>query len=500
MERTACSLLAAALTIYASFAACSCRAQVLAPVSKAASKHALQSPARYINLLSIEDSQHIGDPYVLRFDGSYYLYLSGGRVWSSTDLVHWTHHSVRLPAGKEPEAPAAFVFDGYIYVTNNDIGLLRSRTPLGPYEYISDFKDERGKPQKLFDPMIFQDSDGRVYLYFSSRAAHGIYGVELDRADLTRFLSSPTHFFSFNSSHLWERSGARNNYSNVSWLEAPWMTKRNVTYYLQYFASGTDWNTYAVGVYTAKHPLGPFTYDPKSPILSSRHGLIEGTGHHCIVQAKDGSVWALYTVLYRNWNRHEGLGRRIGMDPVGFDAQGHMYVQGPSETPQWAPGVKAEPWIENNSASIPLSIDASYQVSSEGRGRNAPYAFDNNVRTWWEPAETDATPSITLDLGDKTSEDAEQQYTTDATRILFLHRAAGTSPYLYTIEVSRDGKSYRMVVDQSANGSFNSVAYDEIEPTEGRFVRITFRGWLPNEPLEVAEFTVFGKPIEHVVK
>jgi hypothetical protein len=63
--------------------------------------------------------------------------------------------------------------------------------------------------------------------------------------------------------------------------------------------------------------------------------------------------------------------RHIGMGPVGFDEQGNMFIKGPTETPQWAPGVKAKPWKDNDSGSIPLTEDKNYIVSSEAPGRNA---------------------------------------------------------------------------------------------------------------------------------
>ena len=63
-------------------------------------------------------------------------------------------------------------------------------------------------------------------MYYS---ADGVYGVELDQNDLRKFKSAPTHFFRFEPSHIWERSGDRNECSKLSWIEAPWMTKHNGT-------------------------------------------------------------------------------------------------------------------------------------------------------------------------------------------------------------------------------------------------------------------------------
>jgi xylan 1,4-beta-xylosidase len=44
--------------------------------------------------------------------------------------------------------------------------------------------------------------------------------------------------------------------------------KRKGTYYLHYSASGTQWKTYADGYFTAKSPLGPFSYAPNNPLLA----------------------------------------------------------------------------------------------------------------------------------------------------------------------------------------------------------------------------------------
>ena len=228
---------------------------------------------RYVNPLTIEDTRSIADPTVLRFQGKYYLFLSGGFTWSSDDLVHWKHQPATMPAGSRVTAPAAFEYQGYVYLTGNDTGLFRSRHPVGPWEYIGDFEDDQGMKMLLFVTMVFVDGDGRVYAYYSGRHTDGIYGVELDRKDLTHFAAPPKKLWTFNSAHIWERYGDNNEGTQLSWLEALWMTKRNGKYYLQIFRAGHRVEkTYAVGVYTAKSPLGPFTYAPRNPILVHQNG------------------------------------------------------------------------------------------------------------------------------------------------------------------------------------------------------------------------------------
>ena len=152
----------------------------------------------------------------------------------------------------------------------------------------------------VFDPAFFVDEDDRVYLYYAGGGGGGIYGAELDPTDVRKLLAPAEHFFRFEKPHIWERYGSRNEVSAESWLEGPWMTKRNGTYHLQYAAPGTEWKSYAVGVYRGKNPLGPFTYYTGSPILVHRNGLINGSGHHSVVEGPDGTLWAIYTLLYRN--------------------------------------------------------------------------------------------------------------------------------------------------------------------------------------------------------
>ena len=173
-----------------------------------------------------------------------------------------------------------------------------------------------------------------------------------------------------------------------------------------------------------------------------------------------------------------------------------MFINGPSETPQWAPGVKPRPWEDNDSGSFQLSEDKNYKVSSEAPGRDAPYAFDNNIRTFWAWAEDDAEPSLALDLGAESS----QQYIVDSARILFelpggLNRR-GNAPRIrqYKIEVSPDGQTFTTAVDKTGNDKDNAVEFDEIDPVECRHVRLTITGWPKDLPRGVIEFTVFGRP------
>jgi xylan 1,4-beta-xylosidase len=482
---------------------------------------------RYCNPLPIEASSqdgspqgiNLGDVTVVREGDSYYMFNTGGGAWVSQDLVTWKYKPVT--GARVPVAPHVVKYNGVFYMSGNNSPLYRAPAILGPYELAGPWLDETGQPwhgvsngkpwDGAFDVDIFIDDDNKPYLYFPGRSTDGIYVVPLDAKDLTRFAAAPKHLITFNRSHKWEHWGEANEYSNIAWIEGPWVIKHNGTYYLEYSASGTQWLSYATGVYTSKSPLGPFKYSPGNPVLRKISGVVTGTGHGSVVKAPDGNWWQFYTIVLSN----PPGGRRLGMDPVGFDASGNLFVHGPSETPQWAPGVVADPAHNNDSGSIPLTINKMRAMNQRGSfssqrpGHDAAYATDNVNGTWWEPAEGDAQPSITVDLGSITEFDPVQEFIVDSMRIEFVARGrfgrgssvpatTGPAAHQYRIETSSDGKTFTTILDKTKNTVTKYTEFEELPPTRCRFVRLTMTGWprTGDSPFGVMEFTVFGKPVE----
>ena len=442
-----------------------------------------------------------------------------------------------------PVAPTVVKFNGAYYMCgNNDNGgaLFRAPGPLGPYTNIGNWKntgDATTGWKNAFDMDLFVDDDNQPYVLFSGRSTAGVFMAPLDPADLTRFAALPKNLFAFNSAHVWERYGEMNEYPDVSWIEGPWLFKRNGAYYVEYSASGTQWLTYATGVYSARSALGPYKYSPTNPVLRKTTGVVTGPAHGSAVLGPDGNWWQFYTIVLAN----PPGGRRIGMDPIGFDKDGNMFVRGPTETPQWAPGVVADPASDGDSGSIPITVNklramnALSSFSSERPGHEAAYAIDNSSGTWWEPATNDDHPTLTLDLSPATRFDPVEQFRIDSCRIEFMAgggfgggfgrgglgrggfgRGAGgggpgfgapaaaeaVSPgtnavvvaHQYKIEASLDGTNYTTVLDKTSNTVTKYTEFEEIPPTVCRFVRFTMTGWPRGTPLGIIEFTVFGKP------
>ena len=486
---------------------------------------------RYCNPLPIEATSrdgspqgvNLGDVTVVREGDQYYMFTTGGGAWVSSDFVDWKYHAVEVRGARVPVAPHVTKYRGAFYMSGNSAPLYKAAEILGPYELVGPWMNEKGEPWKglsnghpwtgAFDVDIFIDDDNKPYLYAPGRSTDGVYVMPLKPGELNRFAAAPKHLFGFNPEHRWERWGEFNEYSHEAWIEGPWMFKRNGIYYLEYSGSGTQWVSYATGVYTARSPLGPFTYPPGNPVLRKTAGIVTGPGHGCVVRGPDGNWWQFYTVVYSN----PPGGRRIGMDPIGFDANGNMFVHA-SETPQWAPGVVSDPARNGDSGSIPLSVHKLHNLNQRGRfssqrpGHDAVYALDDSNGTWWEPAEDDAQPSLTIDLGSTTEWASEQLFTVDSSRILFTARGGfggrgqqpppqpptGSPAFRYKIETSRDGETFATLVDKTGNTTTKYTEFDELPPTQCRFVRLTITDWphIANAPLGITEFTVFGKALE----
>jgi hypothetical protein len=480
--------------------------------------------ARYCNplpMVTAPGGNASGDVTVIHEKGTYYMFCTGGGAWVSDNMLDWAYHRVE----NVPVAPDVVKFNGSFYMCGNDGPLFKADNPLGPYTSLGDWKntpDVAGGWNGAFDMEIFIDEDNKPYLYYAGRGVSGIFVVQLDPKDLTRFAGPVRHLIGFNSDHIWERYGEMNEYTEVAWVEGPWLQKHNGIYYLQYSASGTQWKTYAEGYYTSKSPMGPFSYAPNNPLLRKTDGLVTGTAHGCIVEGPDKNLWQFYTIVLSN----PPGGRRIGMDRIVFDKDGNMSVR-VTDTPQWAPGVVSDPG-NGDSQSIPVSINkframnALSRVSSEQPGRDAAYAVDNSSGTWWQPLPSDTMPALTIELSPATRFDVVQLFTIDGVRLLFNSRrgfgrpplaevsANGSAPvsastssqqpmpdvYQYKIDVSLDGKTYNTVLDQSKNAISRNTCFEEIPPAKCRFVRLTMINWPKTTPLGIIEFTVFGKPAD----
>jgi len=235
-------------------------------------------------------------------------------------------------------------------------------------------------------------------------------------------------------------------------------------------------------------PLGPFAKQRRNPILIAGEGVVNGTAHHSIVEGPGKTLWCFYTTRVRNEANCE---RRIGMDPAGIDENGELFVAGPTETPQYAPGLRPDPARENGTGLAPLSVDCWATASSSSEGRDPVYAVDNSVNTWWQAA---GEPPQWLEV------DLRGEYLIHSARTMFADRGldykAGVvpAPYRYRILGSRDDKTWELLCDKSANAEERHIVLDRFTPAWCRRALLEILAVPPGMKTAVWEFTVFGWP------
>jgi xylan 1,4-beta-xylosidase len=437
------------------------------------------------------------DPSVIHYQGRFFLFVSmSGGFWHSIDLKNWDF--VATPTLPNYDyAPDVRVIDDHMVVcashpTKNG-NFYRTTDPLrGQWEEIPGVL-------KIWDPNLFQDDDGRVYLYWGCSDKTPIQGVELDRNTFHPIGEPVAFIHGDNKTHGWERRGKDFNPDNdkrsiflkpfVSanpFIEGAWMTKHNGRYYLQYSAPGTEMHTYSDGYYVADAPLGPFTYAPSSPFSSKPGGFMPAAGHGSTFQDAHGNWWHIATMRISQAFMFE---RRIGFFPAGFDADGVLFCnQEFADYPMTIPDGPADPWSLSAKAML-LNPGAPTTASSSDPDHGPQLAVDEDATTWWVAA--DASPgqwvqtelppgstvsSIQVNIAEHelrpTTKRSRKETTMTALWQRHINQTEPATPFL--VQVSNDRTDWTTLYDSRATGESRSHVFIELDkPTEYRYVRVT---------------------------
>lgn len=432
-----------------------------------------------------EQFRELADPTAVWHEGKWYLYPSVDMAWVSEDQgATWQHHPLNIR--DVGYAPTVVKHQGrFLLLASNNSPLFASDSPLGPFEELGTIViPEEAKAPEITDPMLFSDDDGRLFFYWGCTPTEGIWAAELDAKHPTKLLGKPIRAIPFRPDiHPWERVGDWNQNPNVGWIEGAWMLKRDGTYYLTYSAAGTEHRTYAMGCYTSKSPLGPFAPQKRNPILRSPDGLVTGTAHGCIVAGPGDDLWAFYCV--RAAVAH-GFERRVGFDRAEIDADGELFVPAATSTPQWAPGSGKR----GDTGWLPLNLGVQTLASSCAPNLPGRFATDNELRTWWQPAEGDAQPVLSCRF--------TSPATIRATRVIWrdvgldTNRGVHAGPFRYRIEGETGAGQWTAIVDRGASAEDLLIDYRECAPTVCQAVRLVILGSPKGISPGVAEFTVFG--------
>ena len=251
--------------------------------------------------------------------------------------------------------------------------------------------------------------------------------------------------------------------------EGAFMTKHNGRYYLQYGAPGTEFKTYADGVYVADHPLGPFTYQRHNPMSYKPGGFVQGVGHGGTFADNKGNYWHVGTCMLSLKYKFE---RRVGLYPTAFDADGVMHCNTAfGDYPCWNADRDIKDPADRFTGWMLLSYNKPVTVSSTDSTLTAASITDENLRTFWSAASGSTDEWVQLDLGDvKTVRALQLNYYDHHT---VQHNRANDLYYQYRVLASDDGRQWTLVVDKSDND--RDVPHDYVElrqPLRARYLRV----------------------------
>lgn len=428
------------------------------------------------------------DPAVVSFRGGYYMFVTRSMgYWFSKDMDTWTFIHPQRWYFQGSNAPAAQNWrDQVLYVTGDPSGSMSLLYTDDPKK--GDWQAVPAILTDLQDPDFFMDDDGRAYMFWGSSNVFPIRGEELDPKDRFLPMDKPVPLFHLDEAkHGWERFGKNHDNPKLSgYMEGAWLTKHNGTYYMQYAAPGTEWATYGDGVYTAKSPLGPYTFAPNTPMSYKPGGFIDGAGHGSTVEGPGGQFWHFATMSIAVNFKYE---RRIGMFPTFFDQDGVMYADTSfGDYPHFAP---SEPGKKGAFTGWMLLSYKKPVTASSSVGEFTPdHVTDEDVKTFWVAKDNGPGQWLQIDLGTVATIRAFQLDYHDYKSNLY-----GRVPGLYeqfVVESSRDGKTWTALEDRSHDKLDTPNDYVQLpRPVEGRYVR--FRNLhVPTPHLAISGFRIFG--------
>lgn len=479
------------------------------------------------------------DPTLIYFKGVYYAFVSmSAGFWYSDDLLEWKFRA----------APDLLIYDyapdvrqvgEYLYFSasrrNQNCPILRTLNPLTEaFEQVS-------APFAFWDPDMFTDDDGRVYFYWGCTNTDPIWGIEMNPVTMEPIGEKVPLIYGRETELGYERPGDNGTATRESsvvyqhlkhmfnpetnriefpggmtemggftaeamtkmflaigkpYIEGAFMTKHNGRYYLQYACPGTQYNTYADGVYVSDSPLGPFTLQPSNPMSSKPGGFITAAGHGSTIEDKYGNYWHSSTMRI---SRNHDFERRIGLFPAGFDKDGIMFCnQNFADYPHEVPAEKFDAAAQQPKWML-LSYNKKVTASS---GKNPQLAVNENIRDWWSAESAQPGEWICVDLG-KTEDvraiqvnfadealspefPAEEYGSDRGDRRIELNEQISN----YTVEISVDGENWELLENVSRECS--NGYYEYYDGIEARFVRIT-GGELPyDQVMRISGLRVFG--------
>ncbi|MDE6274393.1 MAG: family 43 glycosylhydrolase [Clostridiales bacterium] len=286
-------------------------------------KEELDVQSAYQNSLVLDqqwENYGIGDPYIMKYNGVYYLYVStpygktGIKAWSSENGFDWAYRGLLAEdqdATFTAYSPKVVYSNGtfYLYTTPNGNGLhvLTGTSPLGP------FTDVTGRMHDSIDACIFIDDDGTWYLGHG----HAGDGIEYHK------MISPTEL---EMRAYYPGAVALGNGGN-NWTETGEIFKRDNTYFMTYSGNHVANDSYRTLWASSDEVLSGYVAGER-PLLTSTDGTLKGTGCGLVFTGAD--LMTDYVVYHNLINPNVGPIRALNIDRVTYNGQ-EMNAFGPTD-------------------------------------------------------------------------------------------------------------------------------------------------------------------------
>ena len=278
-------------------------------------------PDQYPPISGATDDYGIGDPFVMRFNGMYYMYASSCeervRVFTSRDLINWCFEGW-CTEGRDvyfAYAPEVVYWRGDFYMITSPAGgghyILKSESPLGPFRLITHNFGYQ------IDGSFFVQDDGRVEILFPE-------GNVIRQCFLNERTMLPDGIKFSTGATL------------RGWTEGPGLFRRGEWFYLTFTGNHVLSTGYQVA-WASRYgdSAGPFSQSEDSTLLI--HSVFgddyKGLGHSSNFIGPD--LDSMYTA-YHSCVSLAGPARLYNLDRL-LTNGGRLYTTGPTNFPMPAP-------------------------------------------------------------------------------------------------------------------------------------------------------------------